>query len=86
MGLIKGQYDAKEEGFLPGGASLHNCMAAHGPEKSVFEKATKADLKPEKIDNTMAFMFEGPQVFQITEQALNADFRDHQYIDCWNGL
>ncbi|MET0612500.1 MAG: homogentisate 1,2-dioxygenase, partial [Pseudomonas caspiana] len=58
MGLIEGAYDAKAEGFMPGGASLHNCMSAHGPDNATAEKATAAQLQPHKIDNTMAFMFE----------------------------
>ena len=37
MGLIEGVYDAKEEGFVPGGSSLHNCMSPHGPEAAVFD-------------------------------------------------
>ena len=43
MGLIQGSYDAKAEGFLPGGASLHNCMCAHGPDAQTFERASQAD-------------------------------------------
>lgn len=86
MGLIHGVYDAKEEGFVPGGASLHNCMAAHGPEKTVFEKASNADLKPEKIDQTLAFMFEGHHVFKLTKQALEAENRDKDYLSCWDDL
>ena len=56
MGLIKGVYDAKAEGFVAGGGSLHNCMSAHGPDAETFEKATKAELKPNYIDNTLAFI------------------------------
>jgi homogentisate 1,2-dioxygenase len=40
MGLIHGEYDAKAEGFMPGGASMHNCMTGHGPDAETFEKAT----------------------------------------------
>jgi len=58
MGLIHGQYDAKEEGLCPGGISLHNLMLAHGPDAPGFEKASRSELKPVKLDNTMAFMFE----------------------------
>ncbi|MGH6782507.1 MAG: homogentisate 1,2-dioxygenase, partial [Sphingomonadaceae bacterium] len=58
MGLIHGAYDAKAGGFAPGGASLHNCMSGHGPDQASYDGAVKADLKPHKIDNTMAFMFE----------------------------
>ncbi|GCB63378.1 hypothetical protein scyTo_0009656 [Scyliorhinus torazame] len=59
MGLIKGHYEAKEEGFLPGGGSLHSIMTPHGPDAECFEKASKAKLEPERVaDGTMAFMFE----------------------------
>ncbi len=83
MGLIEGVYDAKEEGFLPGGSSLHNRMSAHGPDTETFSKAIKGDDKPEKVDQTMAFMFETSQVFQPTEQAMNSDLLDKDYYKCW---
>lgn len=86
MGLIFGVYDAKETGFIPGGGSLHNCMSAHGPDAEAFNKATASDLKPEYYDNTLAFMFESQQVWQLTSQALNAEFRQKNYLDCWKDL
>lgn len=86
MGLIEGVYDAKQEGFSPGGGSLHNCMSAHGPDKETFEKASNANLKPEKIENTMAFMFETSLVLKPTEFALESDLRQKKYQDCWKGL
>ncbi|MEK7689609.1 MAG: homogentisate 1,2-dioxygenase, partial [Bdellovibrionota bacterium] len=46
MGLIHGVYDAKPEGFVPGGSSLHNCMSSHGPDKQTFDAASSAELKP----------------------------------------
>src|SRR5215468_1023091 len=58
MGLIFGQYDAKAEGFAPGGMSLHNCMLPHGPDTEAFDKASSSELKPQKLANTLAFMFE----------------------------
>ena len=51
-------YDAKPEGFVPGGMSLHNCMLPHGPDAEAFEQASSVELKPVKLDNTLAFMFE----------------------------
>ncbi len=45
MGLVRGEYDAKEGGFLPGGASLHNCMSAHGPDKASYEKAVSGEAR-----------------------------------------
>jgi len=66
MGLIEGTYDAKEAGFVPGGSSLHNCMSPHGPEAAVFEKASNAELKPHRYENTLAFMLESRYVIQPT--------------------
>lgn len=86
MGLIYGEYDAKAEGFVPGGASLHNCMAGHGPDAESFEKASNADLKPVYIKDTLAFMFETRFVCQPTRFALETSQLDHQYFECWQGL
>ena len=66
MGLIFGKYDAKAEGFLPGGASLHNCMSGHGPDAETYERASTAELKPQYLDNTLAFMFETQLVLRPT--------------------
>ncbi|MEO7067498.1 MAG: homogentisate 1,2-dioxygenase [Rhodanobacter sp.] len=87
MGLIAGVYDAKAEGFLPGGASLHNCMTAHGPDAATFEKASAADpVKPDVIDGTMAFMFETRKVIRPTQQALASPLLQQNYSDCWQGI
>jgi homogentisate 1,2-dioxygenase len=86
MGLIHGVYDAKAEGFLPGGASLHNCMSGHGPDAETFAKASRADLKPQKIDDTLAFMFESRYVFKPTTAALKAKELQADYSECWQGL
>ncbi len=87
MGLVHGAYDAKAEGFAPGGASLHNCMTGHGPDAATFEKASNADLsKPDVITDTMAFMFETRAVIRPTAQALDAAHRQRDYQDCWAGL
>jgi homogentisate 1,2-dioxygenase len=87
MGLIDGVYDAKAEGFLPGGASLHNCMSGHGPDAATFDKASSADLsKPDVITDTMAFMFETRTVIKPTAQAMAAPTRQRDYQDCWQGL
>lgn len=86
MGLIYGIYDAKESGFVPGGGSLHNCMSAHGPDADAFHKATHTELKPEYYKDTLAFMFEAQQVWHLTPQALAADFRQQDYLTCWQGL
>jgi len=87
MGLIHGVYDAKAEGFAPGGASLHNCMSGHGPDAATFEKASAADLsQPDVIRDTMAFMFETRAVIRPTRQAIDAPHRQRDYQHCWAGL
>ena len=87
MGLVHGAYDAKAEGFAPGGASLHNCMSGHGPDAQTFDKASNADLsKPDTISDTMAFMFETRAVIRPTQQAIDAAHRQRDYQACWIGL
>jgi homogentisate 1,2-dioxygenase len=86
MGLIQGEYDAKAEGFVPGGASLHNCMAGHGPDATTFEKASTAELKPQYLSGTLAFMFETRFVCRPTKFALESAQLDEQYFECWQGL
>jgi homogentisate 1,2-dioxygenase len=87
MGLIHGAYDAKAEGFLPGGASLHNCMTGHGPDAATFEKASNADLsKHDLIRDTMAFMFESRCVIRPTAFALQSAQLQADYWQCWQGL
>jgi homogentisate 1,2-dioxygenase len=80
-------YDAKAEGFVPGGASLHNCMSGHGPDAETFEKASNADLsKPQHIQDTMAFMFETRCVIRPTQFALESAQLQPNYFQCWQGL
>jgi homogentisate 1,2-dioxygenase len=87
MGLVHGAYDAKAEGFVPGGASLHNCMTGHGPDAETFEKATRADAsKPHYIRDTMAFMFETRLPIRPTRFALEAAELQPDYYACWQGL
>jgi homogentisate 1,2-dioxygenase len=86
MGLIYGVYDAKAEGFLPGGASLHNSWSAHGPDAATHERATKANLAPQKIDETMAFMFETRYIVRPTRFAIECGELQHEYYECWQGL
>ncbi|MYN14606.1 homogentisate 1,2-dioxygenase [Pusillimonas sp. TS35] len=87
MGLIQGVYDAKAEGFVPGGASLHNCMSPHGPDAETFEKATAADTsKPHYIRDTMAFMFETRRVIRPTQAALSAGTLQQGYDAVWSGI
>ena len=87
MGLIHGAYDAKAEGFSPGGASLHNCMTGHGPDAETSEKASNADTsKPHYITDTMAFMFETRTLIRPTQQALASTSLQSNYADCWQGI
>jgi homogentisate 1,2-dioxygenase len=86
MGLVRGEYDAKEGGFLPGGASLHNCMSAHGPDKASYEKAAAAKLEPVKLANTLAFMFETRFVLEPTALALASPSLQSDYDQAWAGF
>ncbi|NWB89593.1 homogentisate 1,2-dioxygenase [Pseudomonas agarici] len=86
MGLIQGTYDAKAEGFLPGGASLHSCMSAHGPDGETCTRAIAAYLAPSKIDHTMAFMFETSQVLRPSRFALGCPQLQDHYDACWATL
>ncbi|WP_035819294.1 homogentisate 1,2-dioxygenase [Janthinobacterium sp. NFX145] len=87
MGLIHGVYDAKAAGFVPGGASLHNCMSGHGPDAQTFEKASHSDTSaPVKVGDTMAFMFETRTILKPTPFALNSELLQNDYFECWQGL
>jgi len=86
MGLIHGAYDAKAEGFSPGGFSLHTCMSAHGPDTETTDKATHEQLQPHKIDQTMAFMFETSQALRPSDFALGCPELQQDYDACWAEL
>jgi homogentisate 1,2-dioxygenase len=86
MGLLQGAYDAKADGFAPGGASLHNCMSAHGPDNASTVQAIAAELKPHKIENTMAFMFETGRVLRPSRYALECPQLQRDYDACWSGM
>ncbi len=86
MGLVRGAYDAKAEGFVPGGMSLHNSMSAHGPDRTTFDKAVAAELKPHKIEDTLAFMFETCRVVRPTRFALDTPALQPDYDSCWAGF
>ena len=84
MGLIHGAYDAKAEGFQPGGLSLHNLMSGHGPDVESWRKASEAELKPHKIEGTMAFMVETCWPYRPTAWALQ--HAQHDYDAAWTGF
>ena len=86
MGLVAGTYDAKAEGFVPGGASLHNTYASHGPDADTYARASTAELQPQKLDGTLAFMFESRWTILTTRQAMEASFRQPDYDAVWSGL
>jgi len=86
MGLIEGVYDAKPEGFVPGGMSIHNAMLPHGPDTEAFYKASFRELVPEKLDNTLAFMFETRYPQQLTRYAAELPTLQSSYPDVWRGL
>jgi homogentisate 1,2-dioxygenase len=86
MGLVYGEYDAKAEGFVPGGGSLHNCMSGHGPDATTFEAASNATLQPQKLDKTMAFMFETRLLIHPTRFAIESPQLQKDYLQCWHGL
>jgi homogentisate 1,2-dioxygenase len=86
MGLIYGVYDAKPEGFVPGGMSLHNQMLPHGPDATAFEHASNGELKPVKLTGTMAFMFETRFPQRVTKYAAELPTLQESYIDCWRDL
>ncbi|MFI1252827.1 homogentisate 1,2-dioxygenase [Streptomyces netropsis] len=89
MGLIEGAYDAKtagKGGFVPGGGSLHNMMSAHGPDRDTFDKASAAELRPQRVDDGLAFMFETRWPVTATGQARTAEHLQKGYDEVWQGL
>ncbi|KAK9887839.1 hypothetical protein WA026_000149 [Henosepilachna vigintioctopunctata] len=88
MGLIKGKYEAKEGGFLPGGATLHSIMTPHGPDVNCFEKSSQEELKPCRVaDSTQSFMFESCLGLAVTKWGAQTSKKlDHDYYKCWKGL
>jgi homogentisate 1,2-dioxygenase len=86
MGLVHGVYDAKADGFLPGGLSLHGLMSAHGPDAATTARAMQAELAPQKIDGTLAFMFETSRVLRPTAVAMTCEQLQDDYDSCWSGL
>jgi homogentisate 1,2-dioxygenase len=86
MGLVRGAYDAKSSGFVPGGASLHPAWSAHGPDAETFERAANANLAPQKLDDTLAFMFETSGVLVPTALALGLPTLQRDYDDCWRNV
>lgn len=83
---MQGEYDAKPQRFKPGGASLHNGMVPHGPDAEAYQKASTAELRPHKLDNTLAFMSESRYRWVPTACAMQSGSLDSAYASCWQGL
>ncbi|GAB2481785.1 cupin domain-containing protein [Jatrophihabitans fulvus] len=86
MGLVHGAYDAKAEGFVPGGSSLHTCFTSHGPDRATYDRASTVELAPQKVDDTLAFMFETRLPIVVTDQAMAARERQPDYDAVWTGI
>lgn len=86
MGLIHGQYEGKIGGFVPGGFSLHSCMTPHGPDKATYLRGINEPDVPNKLDGTMAFMFETRLPLAINSEALRWPELEANYISCWAGF
>ena len=86
MGLVHGAYDGKQGGFAPGGISLHNAMSAHGPDVASWKGASEAELKPQKLDHTLAFMVESRWVLRPTRWAMERPELQSDYDACWDGF
>jgi homogentisate 1,2-dioxygenase len=62
-------------------------MTGHGPDAGTFEKASTRDISaPDRITDTMAFMFETRLAIRPTKFALEAAELQHDYYTCWQGL
>jgi homogentisate 1,2-dioxygenase len=83
MGLVSGVYEAKAQGFVPGGGSLHSCMTPHGPDRATFDKASTVKLEPHHIEQA-AFMFESTYLFRITDQSRQMVQPD--YMKVWDNI
>jgi homogentisate 1,2-dioxygenase len=86
MGLIHGKYDAKADGFSPGGGSLHNSFSAHGPDMATFQRASSEELRPVYQGNTLAFMFESRYMFEPTAFAMSTPALQPDYDGAWKGF
>ena len=86
MGLITGMYEAKKEGFVPGGGSLHSCMTAHGPDEATFNRASNEELIPFRLSDTLAFMFESTFMLKLSPFACREENIEKDYYQCWQGL
>ena len=61
-------------------------MSGHGPDAATYERASNATLAPQRLDATLAFMFESRYVIHPTPQALASPQLQPNYQACWQGL
>lgn len=86
MGLIYGQYDAKNEEFAPGGASIHNAWVPHGPDRDTVLQQIDGKTQPEYFDKGLAFMLETCHIWQPTVSAFAHPSRQPHYQQCWQNM
>ena len=86
VGLVKGRYIGKAEGFTPGCASLHNCMSGHGPDNDAFEAGSGAANAPQYLADTLTIIFETQLVIKPTRFALETELLERDYYRHWQGL
>ena len=86
MALIEGVYDAKAEGFVPGGISIHNSFIPHGPDSDAFKSATEADLAPTKGPDSLAVMWESRYRWVPTSWAMALSELQDDYPERWSEL
>ena len=87
MGLIHGVYDAKAEGFVPGGASLHNCMTRARPRRRnlrarLARRARAAQDRQHPRLHVRDPLRDAPHPLR----ARNGRILQHEYYECWQGL
>ncbi|OMH80439.1 Homogentisate 1,2-dioxygenase [Zancudomyces culisetae] len=88
IGLISGHYEAKKEGFMPGGASLHSMAIPHGPDTATVKRESCRVDEPERVaEGTMSFMFESMFQMKVADWALNKDGKvDENYYKAWEDM
>ncbi len=86
VGLVRGTYVGKAEGFTPGCSSLHNCMSGHGPDTEAFEHGSTASEEPQYLADTLTIVFETQLVIKPTKFALETELLERDYYRHWQGL
>jgi homogentisate 1,2-dioxygenase len=61
-------------------------MVPHGPDSKSFISASQVDLIPNKVDNTLAFMFESRHLLRPSAYAMQSPMLDKHYDECWQDL